>query len=167
MRYAIAAILLLLAASPASAHLAGGSDVVVDGYILDFGYDPAPANADGPVTLAFNMADERTKEAVSPDSVWVRIMRGGTVAFAGALEPADGSATVQLRLPDVGDYEVTARYGLAGREFEGTFALDVAASAAAGPVPAATSADPTSLAALVAIVAGAIGYAAGRRRPAH
>ena len=155
----IAILVSLLMASPAAAHLSGGADVVVDGLILDFGYDPEPPEAGATTTLAFNLADEKTLEAVVPVSVWVRVAQGDAIAFAGTLTPANGSATVQTVLPSAGVYEVTARYVYGGREIEGKFAV----SASPPPTPPTVPKAGASIAALAALLALGLGYFIGRR----
>ncbi|HTM68475.1 MAG TPA: hypothetical protein VL426_04190 [Candidatus Binatia bacterium] len=161
---ALAASFMLLAGSPASAHLAGGDDIVVDGRILDFGYDPAPPVAGATTTFAFNLGDETTSKALAPESVWVRIAQGDAIAFAGTLAPANGSATVQAVLPSPGAYDVTARYSYGGRELDGTFQVTAAPAAASGTPEPHAPAPWSSTAALLALAAaGGIGYFAGLR----
>ncbi|HSD12340.1 MAG TPA: hypothetical protein VLC10_02165, partial [Patescibacteria group bacterium] len=97
---AMTAAALILLPFAASAHLAGGDDVTKDGYILDFGYDPAPPAAGAPSTFAFNLADAATDAAVAPDSVWVRFVKDGSAVIAGTFQPKNGSVAFTAVLPD-------------------------------------------------------------------
>lgn len=162
-RAAILATLVLLPVS-ASAHLAGGADVTKDGYILDFGYDPAPPVAGAPATFALNLADAKTMTAVRADGIWVRIVKDGAAVFAGTFKPVDGNATFTAVLPDEGRYDVTARFTRNGKTVEGAYSLTaapraaVAAIASAPPAAAADDApDARNAARVFAAVAVALG----------
>lgn len=135
-RAAFLAALILLPLS-ASAHLAGGDDITKDGYILDFGYDPAPPVAGAPVTFAFNLADAASLRAVAADEIWVRIIKDGTAVFAGSLKPKDGNATLTTVLPDEGRHDVTVRFTRKGKTVEGSYVLTVAPRAAVTAIAAA------------------------------
>lgn len=140
LRAALLAALVLLPAS-ASAHLAGGNDVTEDGYILDFGYDPAPPVAGEPVTFALNLADAKSMSAVPAIGIWVRIIKDGKAVFAGTFKPDNGNATFTAVLPDEGRYDVTARFILKDKTIENAFAVTAAPR---GAVTAIAAAPPTA-----------------------
>lgn len=121
MAKAIALLLLLALLPGALAHLAGGEDQVIDGHIVDFGYDPAIPRAGKDLFMNFILVDEETHEPIAYDAVWVRIA-DDDIVFSGALAPKDGSAGMALRL-DRGDYEVRMRF-----EREGTAVVETTAS---------------------------------------
>lgn len=160
--FSLAAVLAF--AAPASAHLADGADVVKDGIILDFGFDPGPPLAGQPATFAFNLADEKTGRTLEPDAVWVRISQGETIAFVGTLRPEHGNVTFQAVMPVAGKYDVVARYAYGGKTIEGAFGFEAASSppaetiAAASPPPSPAKNDREG--ALRVLAAVAIAFAA-------
>lgn len=100
-------LFLLALSTPVSAHLAGGQDVSVDGYIVDLGHTPATITAGDPTTFLFTLAN---KSQVNADSVWVRIA-DETTQFTGTLKTNTfGSATMTQTLPRTGSYNVKTRF---------------------------------------------------------
>ncbi|HTK04704.1 MAG TPA: hypothetical protein VL500_03910 [Candidatus Eisenbacteria bacterium] len=162
---------IFAAAAPASAHLAGGTDVVKDGYILDLGFDPAPPIAGQLTTFAINMADEKSDRPLEPDAVWVRISQGEAIAFAGTLRPDHGNATFQAVMPEAGPYEVTARYSYRNSTIEGEFRFDAVRpqpeeKVASAPPPSAKDDRDGALRVLAAVAIAFAAYLVGRRQGA-
>ena len=93
-----------------NAHLEGGSDVVVNGYLLDFGYEPANLEVGKNSILAFNLVNETTEEIIVPESVWVRISKGDKIFFAGTFFPEAKNVNFAYIFPEPGDYEIKARF---------------------------------------------------------
>jgi hypothetical protein len=103
-------IFLLLLVSISYAHLAGGEDKVVDGYLVDFGHDSEMLEAGKPVILAFNLVDDTTKSVIKPEDVWIRISSVDDVIFAGTFAPQPESVSFSYTFPAAGEYEITARF---------------------------------------------------------
>ena len=102
--------LVLLMASAGFAHLDAGQDIVVGGYLADFGYSPANITAGQSAILTFNRGNATSEEALQPESVWVRISRGDDVLFAGTFAPQAGNVAFTYVFPEGGVYGVKTRY---------------------------------------------------------
>jgi hypothetical protein len=170
MRALAAVTLLVLAALPApsSAHLAGGRDVVVDGYIVDFGHEPAPPVAGEPAALAFNLVDKETMAPVEPESVWVRISTDRDILFAGVLKPEPATVTFSYAFPAAGAYEIKARFSF-GREevIEVQVPLEVVAPPEDGAAGPARRSGGWAVAAVILAVGALFLVSTRRKAPAH
>ena len=100
----------LLFVSASLAHLDGGKDIPVGGYIADFGYSPQNISAGQGAILAFNLANATTGEAMLPHSVWIRISKGNSVLLAGTFAPQSGNVALTYVFPEGGIYDLKARY---------------------------------------------------------
>jgi hypothetical protein len=105
-----ATLLFPLALMSAAAHLDAGSDDVVNGYLIDFGYSPKSIALGGPVYLNYNLLDNKTGDVVNFTSAWIRISQGSTIVYSGTLHPNQGNINMQLILPSSGTFEVLARF---------------------------------------------------------
>jgi hypothetical protein len=101
---------LLILVSTVSAHLDAGQDVVVNGYLIDFGYDPASPIIDGRTVMLFNLLNASTNESIYPDHVWVRISKGDNIMFSGQFRPAVGSTTFTYTFSEPGKYDIDATF---------------------------------------------------------
>ena len=109
-------LLALLLIPAAFAHLAGGEDRVIDGYRVDFGYEPEDLIAGQPAALSFSLPEA--------DALWLRIS-GENVVFAGTLD--GGSAILTYAFPAPGDYQLTTRFFQGDTQLaETTFSVRVA-----------------------------------------
>lgn len=149
----------------ANAHMAAGQDIAVDGYILDFGYDPAIPQAGSQTTLAFNFADSETQTPLVPESVWLRISLGEELVFAGVLAPQNGNVTLTYTFPNAGDYSIDASYRYQGRDVTTTFPLKVSALLPAVPTAAEHARLPAVVIGGITLVC-LIGYRLFRQRRA-
>lgn len=113
-----AAILILLITPMTYAHLDAGEDVVVGNYLIDFGYAPANPSTDDKVTIAFNLLNATTKEAITPENVWVRISSEEYVLLAGTFYPEAGNVLFTYKFPKQDVYEVSVKF----RDDAGTLA---------------------------------------------
>lgn len=111
---------LIIYAQTSAAHLASGSDVEVNGYIVDFGYSPEDVYAGESVILNFNIVNETTFDAVKYTSLWVRVANEKSVAFASELALIEGNANLVLVLAEEGEYDISLR-----EPFEHTFSIVV------------------------------------------
>jgi hypothetical protein len=93
-----------------SAHLDGGEDKIIDGYLVDFGYSPKDLSANKPIELAFNLLDHKTKEVIEPDNVWVRIAEKDNVIFSAKLFPETKHISFLYTFPRGGTYEIKVRF---------------------------------------------------------
>ncbi len=93
-----------------SAHLAAGEDITVDGFAIDMGHDPKVIVAGEPFSLSLALSNASTEEQLFPRAVWVRIMKGGNVMFAGTFSPESGTVMTVMSLPNEGDYTIDARF---------------------------------------------------------
>src|SRR3990172_1607522 len=101
-------LLALLLIPAAFAHLAGGEDRVIDGYRVDFGYEPEDLIAGQPAALSFSLR-----------------ISGENVVFAGTLD--GGSAILTYAFPAPGDYQLTTRFFQGDTQLaETTFSVRVA-----------------------------------------
>jgi hypothetical protein len=102
--------LFLLSAPISLAHLATGMDKEVNGYLIDMGHDPESINAREPFTLMLTIANATTKEQLNPEKVWVRIVKGEQVVFAGTFAPEARTVSTMMSLPEGGIYTMDVRF---------------------------------------------------------
>jgi hypothetical protein len=110
MKYLIIALVILLLIPVAYAHLDAGSDEVVDGYLIDFGYAPKDPSIADSIILNFNLLDNATQKVVDVTSLWIRIADNKTIVFAGTLKPNDGNVNLQLSFPRSGNYGIYVKF---------------------------------------------------------
>jgi hypothetical protein len=103
-------ILILLFSGVVSGHLEAGEDKVIDGYLIDFGYDPGAPKKGDKVILAFNLVDDETKETLDFDSVWVRISLEDAIVFSGTFHPEDKHVGLSYVFFKEGKYEIVSRF---------------------------------------------------------
>lgn len=94
------------------AHGTGAShEEVVDGYVIDIGYDPAVVEAGTQARFDFNILNDATKEVVPFTDIWLRITKDNTTYFAGGVHKARiGLTGVSYIFPEEGEYEISVRY---------------------------------------------------------
>ena len=103
--------LILLSIFISSAHLEAGEDKVVNGYLIDFGYEPE--KIEDKATLVFNLVDDATKVSIEYTSLWMRISKEDKIFFAGTFAPEAGSVALTYSFPEAGEYEITTRFSQA------------------------------------------------------
>jgi len=103
-------IMMLLFIGLASSHLDGGSDVSVNGYLIDFGYTPDKPMANERTIILFNLLNASTNESIYPDRVWIRISENDTILFSGQFSPVAGSTTFTYTFSKPGDYSIDATF---------------------------------------------------------
>ena len=92
------------------AHLAGGEDATVGEYVIDFGYDPAPPEADEPILLAFDVHDATTLEEIAFTKAWVRISDDEEILSAVEIAQNDSGTNESYTFPHAGNYTVHVRF---------------------------------------------------------
>ena len=125
MKYLSIFLFALLLPVMASAHLAAGEDRVVEGILVDFGYDPAVLVAGELSTFSMNLVDEERLVPLDLDDLWVRIDGPEGVVSASRLALVEGNANWQLLLSTSGDYRVTVRADEGEPGIDETFAVTV------------------------------------------
>jgi hypothetical protein len=103
-------LLVILSAGSAQAHLEGGADKVVDGYLIDFGFSPETPTARDSVIFSINLVDNETKQPVAVESAWLRIATEDRILFAGTLHPNQGNVSLSQFFFEKGEYEVAIRF---------------------------------------------------------
>jgi len=104
-------IFIILISLPITyAHLDGGTDKTVNGYIIDFGFSPEHPKTTDKVTLAFNLVNATSEEVIEPTSVWVRISSSEEVVFAGTFHPETKHIAFTYIFPEANEYEIHARF---------------------------------------------------------
>jgi len=112
------------------AHLAGDIDKVVDGYLIDLGWDPDPLLAHRTANFSLNLVKPETQQVVEPEKVWVRISHSDAVIFSGTFAPAAGHVVFQTLLDKPDHYEIRARFeNIESKTIETRFEVDVVSSA--------------------------------------
>lgn len=126
----ILAIFVFLFISMAYAHLDSGSDDVVNGYFLDFGYSPKYLFADQGSFINLNILNYSNRKAINVSKVWVRItdniqdnivrnsnnpasntpISNNIIIFTGELKPEDGNIGIYYTFPHSGEYTLLARF---------------------------------------------------------
>lgn len=91
-------------------HLSAGEDKTVDGYLIDFGYDPAEPQSGQKTVFAINLVNETTLEAIETDKLWIRISSTKDSVFAGNLKPDYGNAAFTFAFPSAGKYEFALKF---------------------------------------------------------
>jgi len=129
IKFFLLIVMLISSSQFAAAHLAGGDDITVDGYVVDFGYDPAePSDADRTI-IAINLLNATTNELIVPDSVWVRISNPEDITFAGTFFPESQHVSFTYKFPHGGDYDILIRFNQDNEVFlETDFTLTVEAA---------------------------------------
>lgn len=111
MKYLFVALILFLTPlAYVSAHLAGGEDVTIGKYMIDFGYEPEQAQVLIPTLISFNLLDDVSKQPASFDSMWVRVSAHGEIYFTGTLKQEADNVLFRHTFPKEGEYEITARF---------------------------------------------------------
>jgi hypothetical protein len=117
--------LLIICMLSVGAHLDAGEDVVVDGYLLDFGYTPSKLVEGEKVILAFNLVDPETEDVLDYESLWVRISNE-EVVFSGTFHVEENHVGFSYIFAESGEYKVTARFnGYDGVLAENDFYVEV------------------------------------------
>ena len=93
-----------------SAHLEGGKDKAVNGYLIDFGYDPKNPIANEKTIIVISLFNETTQEVIEPTKVWIRISSSNDVVFAGTFKPETQNIAFSFTFPESGTFEITTRF---------------------------------------------------------
>ena len=101
---------IILISGVANAHLEGGKDKEVNGYVIDLGYDPKVPQANQKIIFVVNLFNETTDEVIEPTSVWIRISSSKDVVFAGTFKPDLGNIAFSFTFPETDAYEITTRF---------------------------------------------------------
>ena len=94
----------------AAAHLDAGSDDVVNGFLIDFGYAPEFPAALNNTIMNFNLLDNATGNPINFTSLWIRISEGNKSIFAGSFSPSNENVNFLYTFPKGGNYGLTARF---------------------------------------------------------
>ncbi len=108
MKWTVLFLLLLLPFS--SAHLDSGEDVVVNSYLVDMGYTPAPLLTETLNTFSFNLADPSTQEVVSFDRAFIRISGPNGVEYSGYMAPDPDHVVFSYSFVESGSYGVLVEF---------------------------------------------------------
>ena len=92
------------------AHLDGGFDQEVNGYLIDVGYDPNPIFADYPLMLSIGVLNATTQAPIEVSKVWVRLSTEEGVVYAATHLPEHGVAPLSMILPKAGEYTLSVRF---------------------------------------------------------
>jgi len=110
LKLLVPSIAFIILAQNAFSHLAAGQDKALNGYLIDFGYDPAEPIANEKAVFAANILNGAAKEAINSDSVFVRISSSKESVFAGNLNPENGSVAFTFAFPYGDSYEVALKF---------------------------------------------------------
>jgi hypothetical protein len=110
MKQVMILAIFFLAIISVSAHLEAGEDVIINNYLIDFGYEPAELVADEPATLAFNLVSPSTQETLPFDHLWVRISSPEQIIFAGPIKQQAQHVNLAFTFPSQGQYEIVAKF---------------------------------------------------------
>ena len=103
-------IYLLIGAFIVYGHLEGGKDKAVNGYLIDFGYDPKKPIANEKTIIVISLFNETTQEVIEPTKVWIRISSSNDVVFAGTFKPETQNIAFSFTFPESGTFEITTRF---------------------------------------------------------
>jgi len=128
----LAMVALLATASLQNfAHAHGGAgqsvEKIVGEYLVTLEYSELSLTADESVRFTFELSLNEAAENVPFTDIWVRIMEGNKLLFAGLIKEADFSPTgISYAFPKGGEYELTARFQNEGEAIaETSFPLTV------------------------------------------
>lgn len=124
----ISIFMLLVIPLAVFGHGLGASyEEVVDGYIIDIGYEPEVVTSESRVRFDFGISRDNTGEEVEYSDVWIRINEGTQTVFAtGIHRPEFGGAGLLYTFPEEGDYEISARFQNGSEQLaEVVFPIDV------------------------------------------
>ncbi len=103
--------ILLFLASLATAHLAGGEDKTLNGYLVEFGFEPETLFAQQHSFLSFNLVNASSLQPINYSSAWIRISQGNDVVFAASnLLPTFGNVALTYSFPSGGNYVVDVEF---------------------------------------------------------
>jgi len=103
-------ILLIFNLFIVNSHLEGGKDKAVNGYLIDFGYDPKNPIANEKIIIVISLFNETTNEVIEPTNVWIRISSAVDVIFAGTFKPEAQNVAFSFTFPHGDVFEITARF---------------------------------------------------------
>ena len=103
-------ILAIILSDIAVGHLEVGEDKTIDGYLVNFGYDPAKLQAEQKTVFAINLVNGTTGEAISPDKVWIRISSSKDSVFAGNFNPENSNVAFTYTFPYADKYDIALRF---------------------------------------------------------
>jgi hypothetical protein len=95
---------------PSLAHLAGGEDKPIDGYVVDFGYDPEQPRAHEQTLLAFHLRNAETLESADYTHVWVRVVHDGQILSAVNVVQDDAGTNYLYTFPEGGEYTLDVEF---------------------------------------------------------
>ncbi|MCH8004026.1 MAG: hypothetical protein IH934_05335 [Nanoarchaeota archaeon] len=91
-------------------HLEGGKDKAVNGYLIDFGYDPKNPIANEKTVIVISLFNETTNEVIEPTSMWIRVSSTEDVIFAGTFKPENQNVAFSFTFPHGDVFEITTRF---------------------------------------------------------
>jgi len=118
----------------------GGEDKVINGYLIDFGYDPEMLMTDEQIRFTLAILDNETQGTIDFENAWVRVAKGEDIFFASTLARAiSNDVSFLYNFRDPGAHEVTVRFQKYSEDappelqipetlIETTFIVDVMAS---------------------------------------
>lgn len=104
MRSFVFIFVLFFLSISTSAHLSNGNDREMNGYIVDFGYNPETPIEDELVTLRFLLQNETTRVFVPLETIELNILHESQVIFAGIIRDE-----LRLRLDEPGSYTLSLK----------------------------------------------------------
>jgi len=93
-----------------NAHLAGGIDKELDGYIIDLSFDPKEPQKNQKTVFAISLFNETTQEVIESTKVWVRISSSKDVVFAGTFKPELQNIAFSYTFPESGSFEISTKF---------------------------------------------------------
>ena len=102
--------IILIISNIVNAHLEGGKDKEVDGFLVDLGWDPKVPQANQKTVFVVNLFNGTIDEVIEPTSVWIRISSSKDVVFAGTFKPDLGNIAFSFTFPETDVYEITTRF---------------------------------------------------------
>ena len=165
LAYSLCIIIIAFAGSSffsskgAHAHGIGQSlEKTVGEYFIDVGYNTLTIEEDQSVRFDFDLMLNETREGVLFTDIWVRIMQGRQLVFAGSIKKADfGKTGISFTFPKSGEYELTTRFQKDGETLvEAPFSLTVERETVLTTEDARTSrfSPETLVAALIGLILG-------------
>lgn len=110
LKLLVLGFLFLFQFSLIAAHLEGGKDEVIDGYLVDFGYSPENPSTKEATFISFNLLNDSSRETIDLTSVWMRISNSKEVVFSGEIKAENGNVFLNYKFPYGDDYEITSRF---------------------------------------------------------
>ncbi|MBI3413140.1 MAG: hypothetical protein HY051_03605 [Candidatus Aenigmarchaeota archaeon] len=103
-------LFIVLFSQSGLAHLGGGEDRVVGGYLVEFGYAPGTPVQNEETFIALSLANNTTLQPIDVEKVLIRISDPDKLVFAGSFLPENRNVGFTYVFQAGGEHEIEAAF---------------------------------------------------------